>query len=191
MSVRRWGATLKSSSWSLGWINHALHLLHIAWAFSGRANGRWSDNNCRPVCQHMFAPWLPGPEDMAIPIKCSLRNTAICYNAPAHKAELTMSFLAFSLGKLLPHPSNSLDYAHDDFWLFPETEEPFRWIHFDSRKRATRRSTKFWIPSKKRIFNSIPKSGCMQKYVDLNGNYVERLRRACPWNGLEIKNYFA
>ena len=97
-------------------------------------------------------------------------------NARVHNYKIAMDAVERNGYELIPHPANSPDLAHGDYFLFPNLKKDIRGRHFWPNEEVMA-AVQVWVRDKDPGFFS---SGLMalkhrwSKCIILEGNYIEK-----------------
>lgn len=131
--------------------------------------GKWYAANCLPKVMDAVAERRP---------RTRTRGMLLHHdNAPAHKAQVVVDFLASEHIQEVGHPPYSPDLAPCDFFVFPNVKRLMRGVRYESPKEA--------VDAFRELIESLPSSSwssCwtkwferMQLCIDCNGDYFEKL----------------
>lgn len=129
---------------------------------------QWYTTVCLPI---VFQELLKGRPQAA------LRRWFLHHdNAPAHRAETTISFLANAGIQLIEPSPYSPDLAPCDFWLFPTVKRELRGKRFQTREELFAAFEAEVAKLKKEDFHLCFNQWIyrMKKCVELDGDYVEK-----------------
>ena len=97
-------------------------------------------------------------------------------NAPAHSSWIVKDVFREFPWELLPHPPYSPDLAPSDFFLFPKLKKHLKGVYFNDTNEA-KQAAKTWFTkwSADYFKNGIKEwKHCLDKCIDLDGDYVEK-----------------